>query len=643
MQVQEYLVMPCAQGERNHNLFCAVLSAREQGWNEHEIREQLAGKAQRDGLSEHEINNTISSAMRRSVEHKESVLQWDGRIGGRNKNLFLAWNDTISAELLPYPTSTTVPQPRMDWQHKDLCDYLNALYEPSEIVSYLVGYSKDKTTGQCKPNGRGVYVRTCQDLLNDLHDKTAMEALHAQDECGAWIRLNPTDGHGVYDKNVTNFRHALVEADGPTIEQQWQVIQKLKLPCTTVVHSGGKSLHAAVRIDADNDPKEYARRVAKLYAILEANGLKIDTQNKNPSRLSRMPGVTRNGNPQYLVASNIGLSNWADWIAHVEQETDDMPLPESYAELRLNPPPLSPEMIHGILRRGHKLMLGGPSKAGKSYGLIQLAAAVAGGGEWFGARCEKGNVLYINLEIDRASFVKRVVEVEKHIKFDPERLTIWNLRGRVMMLDKLAVRLHSICKGRNFDMIILDPIYKISGGDENSAKDMTLLCNLIESIAAHSGAAVVFTHHFSKGQQGAKASIDRASGSGVFGRDPDAIGTLTELETLENEDKNKYKLEWTLREFISPPVTNWEFIFPCHVRNDILNNRKNAGSGGRPKSLFPEQVMEAVQTQSNKTIANIAKILNTSTSTIKRIVTTSYTMRIENGQIVIDDSDSKGF
>jgi hypothetical protein len=153
----------------------------------------------------------------------------------------------------------------------------------------------------------------------------------------------------------------------------------------------------------------------------------------------------------------------------------------------------------------------------------------------------------------------------------------------------------------------------------------------------------VFTHHFSKGQQGAKASIDRASGSGVFGRDPDAIGTLTELETLENEDKNKYVLEWTLREFKSPCASTWEFIFPCHVRNDLLQVRKTTGSGGRPKSLFPEQVIEAVKTQTNKTVKSIAKLLETSESTIKRIVKDSYTMRIENGQIIIDDSDSKGF
>lgn len=46
-----------------------------------------------------------------------------------------------------------------------------------------------------------------------------------------------------------------------------------------------------MKVDA-RDYQEYRKRVDYIYQICKKNGLDIDTQNRNPSRLSRMPGVT---------------------------------------------------------------------------------------------------------------------------------------------------------------------------------------------------------------------------------------------------------------------------------------------------------------------------------------------------------------
>ena len=43
----------------------------------------------------------------------------------------------------------------------------------------------------------------------------------------------------------------------------------------------------------------------------------------------------------------------------------------------------------------------------------------------------------------------------------------------------------------------------------------------------------VYCHHHSKGAQGMKKAMDRASGSGVFARDPDAQLDIIELEMTE--------------------------------------------------------------------------------------------------------------
>ena len=58
---------------------------------------------------------------------------------------------------------------------------------------------------------------------------------------------------GSKDEHVTKYRHVLVEFDHiPSLEEQWNLINEAKLPCTAVISSGNKSLHAWVRVDADN-------------------------------------------------------------------------------------------------------------------------------------------------------------------------------------------------------------------------------------------------------------------------------------------------------------------------------------------------------------------------------------------------------
>ena len=65
----------------------------------------------------------------------------------------------------------------------------------------------------------------------------------------------------------------------------------------------------------------------------------------------------------------------------------------------------------GCLLYTSKMLLAGPSKAGKSFALIALTVAIAEGLEWFGWRCAQGRVMYVNLELDRASCLHRFRDV----------------------------------------------------------------------------------------------------------------------------------------------------------------------------------------------------------------------------------------
>ena len=71
---------------------------------------------------------------------------------------------------------------------------------------------------------------------------------------------------------------------------------------------------------------------------------------------------------------------------------------------------------------------------------------------------------------------------------------------------------------------------------------MANFCNQFDKVCTELSAAVIYCHHHSKGAQGGKKSMDRASGSGVFARDPDALLDLIELETTEalmKQEENK--------------------------------------------------------------------------------------------------------
>ncbi len=462
----------------------------------------------------------------------------------------LDWDDVINAkdDLVvinkDWIESKEVEEPR-NWDPvKDLVTYLETLFEASENVGYVTRSWEQE--GRYLPT-KGCWDRTAGQLIQELTKCGGDIGKVLGDynpEAGAWIRFNPLDGKGIKNENVTDYRYALVESDTMDIDRQNAVIRELELPVACLVYSGKKSLHAIVRIDAGSYD-EYRKRVDYLYTVCQKNGMELDRQNRNPSRLSRMPGVTRAGQKQFLVDTNIGKASWDEWKEWIESVNDDLPDPENMASVWDNLPELSPPLIDGILRQGHKMLLAGPSKAGKSYALIELCCAVAEGRPWLGFDCAQGRILYVNLELDRASCLHRFKDVYTALGWAPENLDkidIWNLRGKSVPMDKLAPKLIRRAAKKDYIAIVIDPIYKVITGDENSADQMANFCNQFDKVCTELGCAVIYCHHHSKGAQGGKRSMDRASGSGVFARDPDALLDLIELdvtEALRAQEENK--------------------------------------------------------------------------------------------------------
>ena len=489
---------------------------------------------------------------------------------------------------------------------------------------------------------KGVYDRTAAELIASIRkhpDDLGATIGDWKKEVGAWIRFNPVDGAGVKNENVTRFRYALVESDTLPIAEQDVLFRKLELPIAALVHSGGKSLHAIVHIDAENY-EEYRKRVDFLYDFLEKNGVTIDRQNRNPSRLSRMPGVTRNGNRQYLAATNIGRKSWVDWLDFVEGVTDELPDMEPLSVYKGNPPELPEELISGILRRGHKMLISGSSKAGKSFLLMELCVSLAEGLPWLGFPCKKGRVLYVNLEIDPASAVNRFLKIYEALKIPADNMdsiVLWNLRGHAVPLDQLVPKLIRRVRDQKFDAIIIDPIYKVITGDENNASEMGAFCNQFDKICTETGCSTIYCHHHSKGAQGMKKAMDRASGSGVFARDPDAQLDMIQLELSEDIENyvadggaTAWRLESSLREFPNITPVNFWFEYPLH-RIDTGGELGSMPAQGTPqagrvkngKNKSPEEAASEFRNAYNVlaldgsvTVADLAAYMEISDKTI---------------------------
>lgn len=601
----------------------------------------------------------------------------------------LAWDDEISDNLKIIDehymdADKDIKEPDSNkWDGvSDIISYLDAVFHPGDIVS-IVMQSFEREGGGYAPAGTGSYTITAGEYItrlkkyrakgNDTNNTIGFAIGDYDHNAGAWVRFNPLDGKGVKNDNVSDFRYCLVESDSIPTGRQKALIEQLELPVAALVYSGGKSVHAIVHIDASS-LDEYRYRVDYLYKVCTKNGLTVDGADRNPSRLSRLPGVWRKDHKQFLMGTHLGKTSYDEWKEWIEGVNDDLPDPEGLSDVWDDMPDLAPALIDNVLRMGHKMLLAGPSKAGKSFALIELCISIAEGVKWLQSfQCAQGRVLYVNLELDRASCLHRFKDVYRAMLLNPantKNIDIWNLRGKAIPMDKLAPKLIRRAQKKDYTAVVIDPIYKIITGDENSADQMAHFCNQFDKVADEMKCAVIYCHHHSKGGQGMKRSIDRSSGSGVFARDPDAILDMIPLVTSDDRtpaDKEAdkaagivsrptaFRITGTLREFPAfDPVNVW-FAYPVHKLDDsgLLQFAPEEGSledirakgrkaGNAVKKAEKQSRVEEVDTayealsmggQSVVTIADMASYFDVSEKSVRRYIAQNGNYECAEGKV----------
>lgn len=229
--------------------------------------------------------------------------------------------NAAAASFIPVPEEM-LPEP----QTEDECAAQMALYiavsfKPGEHLELCCW--KPGKGGRLIPDRQGdIQVLDNNDTEEALRDSDAIRSMVRDEPLGGiLVGLNPVNvspdfkGYAPTDEMVSDYRFALLESDEMSIDEQWAKVKEMRLPIQSCVYSGGKSLHLKCHIDAGPNGELYKERVAKLIEHVNRFGFRADTNCRNASRLTRLPGALRDGKRQYLVCGPCGYPDWDSFEA----------------------------------------------------------------------------------------------------------------------------------------------------------------------------------------------------------------------------------------------------------------------------------------------------------------------------------------
>jgi hypothetical protein len=170
-------------------------------------------------------------------------------------------------------------------------------------------------------------------------------------------------------------------------------------------------------------------------------------------------------------------------------------------------------VVHPYIPQGLTLIAAKP-KIGKSWLMLGVAVAVAGGGFTLGDRkCVQGDVLYAALEDGERRLKERMAKVSPLKGPWPERLTFWTEMQRLEEggLEQIAAWAKSVSDPR---LIILDTFAKVrspKGREESVYEADYRQAGALKKLADKIGVAIVVVHHTRK--MDADDPLDAVSGS----------------------------------------------------------------------------------------------------------------------------------
>jgi RecA-family ATPase len=230
------------------------------------------------------------------------------------------------------------------------------------------------------------------------------------------------------------------------------------------------------------------------------------------------------------------------------------------------PPPERKFLLDGVLPCGKVGLYVAPGGTGKGWTLLQLAVGVATGrpvlGRW--EVPEPGSVLllagedepdelrrrlwtiYQALAAEAAGRdIKRALRQRLYLHSvvgqDPMLTTVDN-NGNVQRTEFAARLLATALEIPDLKLIVLDPLSRFRGGEENDSKLATAFVVTLEHIVQETGATVLTAHHTNKGSQGNDGSMAHGAARGSSAL-TDGVRWQANLATMTTKEAKDYGIE----------------------------------------------------------------------------------------------------
>lgn len=234
--------------------------------------------------------------------------------------------------------------------------------------------------------------------------------------------------------------------------------------------------------------------------------------------------------------------------------------PERIVDLvRKELPPLPAYIAPAILPLGGQLVFGGHAKVGKSFMMLEFARALAAGEPVFECpfftTVKPCKVLVVEQELGEFGLKARADSIwtEEEIERLGRRAdNLWYVsKVPELKLDNPAGRrlLHQMCEDIKPEVLILDPIGRMHGYDENNAQEVAKLFSHLDELQKANAArnmALVISHHMGK-PKSERDHVDPLDpyefrGSSKFFDNPDTLVTIQRYSELPKAHE-----AWTLR------------------------------------------------------------------------------------------------
>ena len=252
----------------------------------------------------------------------------------------------------------------------------------------------------------------------------------------------------------------------------------------------------------------------------------------------------------------------------IKDQAEELELPQllDADELIAAPRPTFEPIIEGVFDVGDKIAIIGPSKTRKTFFNLQMGISVSIGRTFLGRKVPKARrVAIVQFEIQDIHFQDRLQKMAKAmiVTTTQGNLKIINARGRGIIGAKGIEKIKKILKDFKPELVLFDPLYKVSEGDENAAQDMKVIMASFDKLMVDLHTACGYVHHDAKGTVGDRDARDRGAGSGVVGRDYDAAFVLS---PQEGEEGTGIMVELLLRNY--KPIEPFVALFRDNFEHD---------------------------------------------------------------------------